>query len=589
MKKLLSLVLCLVLAVGLFVGCGDDSSTDGSNLTSDGVVISKADVKFIESGESVYSIIRPESTTELEEVTPAAFIFKQFKGVFNANIKNQNDKEDGADKYEILIGATNRPESQQALDYIEAQGKGRYNDWIICTIGKKIVINAYNAESLNTAAKYFVENFLKADGVKGGIEYMYCETGDFVDIKINDVNIKNFKIVRPYFNFSYLAQLEVDALVETVFTKSGYKTSVVFDQKAAPQDYEIIIGNANRDGVEAITDHDAYSIKISGKKVYINGGSAHATAVAVSEFTKLVANGTVTDTAVNGSYGETIASYGDDTLKYVWGDDFDGDTLDTTKWYQKKGMEDSAEGQHGKLSVRSDNPDHVYVRDGKFYICGAQDENYYYGAKLNTTESMAYKYGYAEISAIVPHGPSFWVAFWASRSISMNASTPSNTDPNSPMWLRPEIDIMEMFGNSSSYAANGHRWPTATGIAMGHEHTSLDGALYGQSKKYTHPEAGGRLTDDFHTYGFLWDNTQISFTCDGELFFKYDTTTKEEDIECFNHEMYLIISLALGFASQSADIATATEEEWTKTNKFIIDYCNVYQKNDGISYIRYLK
>ena len=47
--------------------------------------------------------------------------------------------------------------------------------------------------------------------------------------------------------------------------------------------------------------------------------------------------------------------------------------------------------------------------------------------------------------------------------------------------------------------------------------------------------------------------------------------------------------MALGYASQSADIGTATEDEWTKTNKFIIDYCNIYQKNDGVSYIRYLK
>ncbi len=588
MKKVLSICLCLFVVLGLLAGCGDNSSSDGSSSLNGIPVISKTDVNYIQNGESVYNIVSPVESTELDETAPAARLFKQMKSVLGVNIKNMSDKEDGSDKYEVLIGATNRPESKQALNYIESKGFGRYKDWIVCTIGKKIVINAYTAEGLEEAADYFIANYVKADGVKGGIEYMNTMKGDFIDLTVNGVSLRNFNIIRPHFNFSYLAQLELDKLTEYVVQAAGLLREAKHDAYTEPNEYEIIIGNANRDGVEAIADHDAYKITVSGKKVYINGGSAHATAVAISEFTKLLEKSTVTDTTVTGFYTETVKTYGDDTFKYVWGDDFDGDTLDTTKWYQKKGMEDSAEGQYGKLSVRSDNPDHVFVRDGKFYICGAQDDNYYYGAKLNTTESMAYKYGYAEISAVVPHGPSFWVAFWASRSISMNESTPSNTDPSKPMWLRPEIDIMEMFGNSSSYAANGHRWPTAAGTAMGYEHTSLDGAQYGQSKKYTHPDKGGRLTDDFHTYGFLWDNTQISFTCDGELFFKYDTTTKDEDIECFNHEMYLIISLALGFASQSEDIGTATEEEWTKTNKFIIDYCNIYQKNDGISYIRYL-
>ena len=588
MKKILALTLCVLFAVTLFVGCGGDNGSGDTASSADGI-ISKADVNYVNNGDSVYTIIRPEENTDVDETASASYLFKQMKGALGVNIKNTADNTDGTDKYEILLGATNRPESKQALDYLLSQDGGRYNDWIICTIGKKIVINAYSSEGLKAATEHFVKNFVKAEGVKGGIEYVNKVKGDFVDITVNNVNLNKFSIVRPYFNFSYLAQVEVDKVVETILAKTGYKTAVVFDQKTEAAEYEIIVGNAGRDGVETITDHDAYKITVSGKKIYINGGSAHATALAIAEFNKMLQHNAITDTAKSGSYAETVQSYGDDTFKYAWGDDFDGDTLDTTKWYQRKGLEDSAEGQHGKLSVRSDNPDHVYLRDGKFHICAAQDDNYWYGGKITSADTMSFKYGYAEISAIVPHGPSFWVAFWASRPSKYKNQTMSNTDPSIPMWMRPEIDIMEMFGNSASYAANGHRWPTETGKNMGYIHTSLDGKQFGQSKKYSHPEAGGRLTDDFHTYGFLWDSTQISFTCDGKLFFKYDTTTKEEDKECFNHEMSLIISMALGYASQSADIGTATEDEWTKTNKFIIDYCNVYQKNDGISFLRVLK
>lgn len=585
MKRIFSFLICFLLLISILSACGGDSSNKKSDVNADSV-ITKNDVNFLENGEAVYNIIRPVESTELDETTPAAMVFKQAKAILGVNLKNQADDIDGTDNYEILIGATNRPESKQALEYIESQGNGRYNDWIVCTIGKKIVINAYNADGLQEAANYFITNFLKAEGVKGGIEYVKLAEGDFVDILVNNVNLKDFKVVRPRFNFSYLAQVELDKIVDTSISKTGFDLTVVHDNTEASE-YEIIVGNAARDGVEAIADHDAYSIKVSGKKIYINGGSIHSTAVAVSEFAKMLESGNVTDAnSTSGSYTETIKNYGDDTFKYAWGDDFDGDTLDTSKWWQMNESQKSSAGQHGKKSVRNTDPNYVYVRDGKFHICATYDDNYWYGGMIRTQNIMMYRYGYAEISAVVPHGPSFWVAFWA--SIATNDPAMSNTDPSIPMWMRPEIDIMEMFGNSASYAANGHRWPTSTGEAMGYAHTSLDSS-HGQSKKYTHPDAGGRLTDDFHTYGFLWDDTQIAFTCDGELFFKYDTTTKPEDQECFNHEMYLILSMALGYASQSADVATATEDEWNNTNKFIIDYCNIYQQNDGKSYICYLK
>lgn len=586
MKRVIAVLFCLLFAVTLFAGCGGKKNDGGS--TEGNATISKADVKYVADGASVYTIVRP-GTDVIEENTTASYLFKQLKDTLGVSAKNLSDADDGADKYEILVGSTNRPESKQGLDYIKSKNGGRYNDWIICTIGKKIVINAYNGEGLQTAAEYFVKNFLKAEGVKGGIEHVNIVKGDFVDIKINGTNIGNFKVVKPYFNTSYLTQQEIDAMLDDkVLSKTGYHCDVVNDVKADASECEIIVGNAKRDGVEAISDHDAYKIKISGKKVYINGGSAHATAIAVSEFSKMLDKGSITDAdTVSGTYAETVKAYGDDTFKYIWGDDFDGDALDTSKWRQMNESQHAAEGQHGKKSVRNTDPNYVFVRDGKFHICATYDDNYWYGGMVRTQDIMMYKYGYAEISAVVPHGPSFWVAFWASKAT--NDPAMSNTDPNSPMWMRPEIDIMEMFGNSATYAANGHRWPTQTGKDMGYDHTSLDGKQYGQSKKYAHPEAGGRLTDDFHTYGFLWDNTQISFTCDGKLFFKYDTTQKEEDIECFNHEMYLILSMALGYASQSTDIAIATEDEWNNTNKFIIDYCNIYQKNDGVSYIRILK
>ena len=231
MKKL-ALTLCFLFAVTLFVGCGGDSDGSGDTASSVDSIISKADVVYVQNDDSVYTIIRPEQASELDETASASCLFKQMKGALGVNIKNTADNTDGTNKYEILLGATNRPESKQALDYLRSKDGGRYNDWIICTIGKKIVINAYSSEGLKAATEHFVKNFVKAEGVKGGIEYVNKVKGDFVDITINNVNLNKFSIVRPYFNFSYLAQLEVDKVVETILAKTGYKPAVVFDQKA---------------------------------------------------------------------------------------------------------------------------------------------------------------------------------------------------------------------------------------------------------------------------------------------------------------------------------------------------------------------
>ena len=78
------------------------------------------------------------------------------------------------------------------------------------------------------------------------------------------------------------------------------------------------------------------------------------------------------------------------------------------------------------------------------------------------------------------------------------------------------------------------------------------------------------LGDDFHTYGMLWDRNKMAFTCDGKIYCSYDITQTQEDVECFNHTLYLILSMAVYF--DSAPLAgNATPEQWQTTNKFITD------------------
>lgn len=581
MKRLSALLLVIVLALGLMAGCGGDGDKDtASSGAQNGTVISTEDVKFLDAnGESVYRIIRPEFDESV--IKPSQFLFQQMKEKFGVPVRTLFDDEDGTDAYEILLGNVNRPEVEQARQYLEATTGGRYDDFAICTIGKKIVLFAYTTPNLERAVDYFVANYLKAEGVKGGIAYAHATQGDFENITVNGANIGKFVFVKPHYNSSYLAYSEMQEIVDTVYKKTGYMMEIKHDTEVSLADSQIIVGNCAFDGVEAVTDYDKYKITVKGKKVYINGGSAHATAMGVSEFAKML-KGDVTDSvSTEGTYSTAIASYDKATnLHKVWGDDFDGDALNTERWILGHPGSPNWKGQGigGKPWIRSHDPNDVYVKDGKFTMTARVDDIYYYGGLIQTYGT--FKYGYIEMSAKIPQGVGFWSAWYCQADYK---NEPSVLDPSQPLMGDPEFDIMECFGDSSNFAANLHSWPRNGFDAInGWTHTSLDGSTYGNDKKYRIPDEGQVLGYDFHTYGMLWNDKLVTFTCDGEDYFSYDITTKEQDVESFNHNVWIRIALSVGNAENPLGaILTENPDDWQNTNKFIVDWVNLYQYDDG--------
>ena len=582
MKKLIAVLMVLFVSLGLMAGCGGSVDSGDEPTASQGGAnegaLSKDDVVFVNNGESVYTIVRPE-TGELEEGNRASNIFKKMKDTFGPSVKNEADTSDGTDKYEILVGNTNRPESKQALDHLKAKTGGRYDDFIICTIGKKIVINAYCIDGLKAASDYFMKNYVKAEGIKGGIEYTYAAEGTWETYTINGVNISDFTIVRPHFNSSYLTQLEMEKIVDTVYTKTGYKLPIVDDKYVKEGTHEIVVGNTDRKDVKTVTGYETYDITVSGTKVYLNGGSAHATSMAVSEFAKLLYKGNVTDanSVANADYNTALNGYDlAKTYRPVYYDNFDGDGIDTTKWRLMKGSEFRKDGQNGKLSGMTDDPNFVFVRDGKFWIYGHEDNDSYYGGTLVNNKTMRFHYGYVEHSVICPDGDGFWSLLWF-----------DNRGDADNVLFGAEIDLNECFGNGTATQANCHKWPTAYGTSLGYEHQSLDGAKYGTDKKYYHPD-GGTWADGFHTFGFLWDATQMSFTADGKVFFSYDITQTPEDIDAFvDANLYMKLSYSVGRYNNNLLVENLTEYEWQNTNVLCCDWIYLYQFDDGVQFIEY--
>ncbi len=586
MKRLFSLCLVLILALGLLAGCGgDDKKDDASSKTdapvADDGIFSTEDVKFVgENGEALYRIIRSQEFSGHSaggSSDAANYVSAQLRMVFGTNFRSTTDDNDGTDTYEILVGDTNRPETKIVKDYFFSASNGLKEEYIIGTVGKKIVIYSTDFGTLKVAAEYFIKNYAKAEGVQGGIKYVFksAEKG----ITVNGATLTAFKVVRSHYNESYIVQAQIDEMINTA-NGLGHIIEYVEDQYVTEGDYEIVVGNANRKGVTEITNRDEYKITIQDKKVYINGGSPQATAIAVAEFGKMLSKVQLTNAdSVSGTYSETVKKY--DRSKYytlTWGDDFDGDSVDPTLWYHVPETAYSSDGFNNRTAIRSKDPNYVFVADGKFHINSSFNDTQYIGGMLMTDRTMLYKYGYLEMSAILPDAPGLWTSLWLdSRWHGQNGK-----QPDVGVYYDFEIDVNECFGNASAVAANCHKWPTSFGEKEGYEHTSLDVEPYSRQKRRAAVDEGHNFGDGFHTFGLLWDETQMTFTCDGEPYFTYEINKTVEDLDGFHALCYIRLSAAIGFSGNPlGTIIDDNDERWYTRNKFVIDYVHIYQLQDG--------
>ncbi|MBO5913398.1 MAG: family 16 glycosylhydrolase [Clostridia bacterium] len=593
MKRVLTFVLAMLMCVVLFVGCGGSEGNESNNASvNEGVnngAFSTEDVKYFDANnDAVYRIVRPQNDEGAGAL--AGVLFKNIKQKIGATLKNVSDTEDGNDIYEILVGNTNRTETETAKQYLLTNLDGRYNDYIVCTIGKKIVIYSRSEKGMQEACDYFVANFVSANGVKGGIFYTHAADGDFVAATINGVKLGAFTIVKQRYNESYVTVQQVEKANELFVEKTGYMLEMVDDNVVAT-DYEIIIGDANREGVVAHTNTDEYSVVISGKKVYLNGGSPSARAMAVNEFAKMITSGPVTDgnSVKNASYSLNLANY--DTSNFytkTWYDDFDEPVgkhvtgIDLTKWAFS--TEGASAGHNGRNCKRAKTDDMLFVANGMLNFFATYDDKSYYGFKIYTKNMMLYHYGILEMSAILPHGDAFWVALWGGSD-----KNHSNAAYNS------EINVVEMFGNSTGFASNLHGWVNDNNIGyyetkwkpLGYgTHWSFDGNQYGNDKKYYLTE--GKFNDDMHTFSYVWDEDICGFACDGNLFFSINPNDQELWKETFDDPMHVILSQATGFASRQS-CAPDDDISWEETNNFQIDYVHIYQLDKDSHYITYLK
>lgn len=544
-------------------------------------IVSTDKINFVDSnGNATFRIVRPDGV-DYGAGSISAEIFKKYKEKHNVSPKHVADAENGDGVREILVGDCNREATEKAKELLKKDGTGKDSDFLICSIGDDIVLLGGCAESLAEAGKYFVENMLNAE-LPDGIYYHHKgQESSMTVCSISEVS--KFTVVRPIYNVSYLTQTETDKLCKVLYEKTGYDVPVIHDSKSLNNpdltvkggilkttdaaEYEIIIGNCNREGVKKINVAYNYEIRIEDKKIYLNGGSPYATTMAVSEFIRMVENNDTIDSSMsvlNANYNESIKAY--DTKTYyrpTWYDEFNGTEIDTKKWNVAWGAKGgtSVDGKpcyRGSLELKNN-----YVEDGKLVIAAAKTEDAYYGGMLKTDRTMEFLYGYLEISDIHPYGNGFWTALW---------TVSKSNKYNKEMW-HSETDVDEAFGGGYSIVGNLWAWPTSYGRKQLNLHNGRSDTVKDHGTYEADDPRG--LWMDFHTYGLEWvDCKTIRFTIDGYVW--RETVMEEEELQKV-YSQYMILQISMATAFEATGAPTEDKWQWENTNKFIVDWVYLYQ------------
>lgn len=246
-----------------------------------------------------------------------------------------------------------------------------------------------------------------------------------------------------------------------------------------------------------------------------------------------------------------------DGWSLVWQDEFDGSSLDASKWSVQVG-----DGCDQNLCGWGNNELQWYQAanatvDGGLLAITARRENVggraYTSARLRTAGKGDWTYGRVDVRARLPIGRGLWPAIWMLP-----------TDQVYGTWAASgEIDIMELVGHEPNRV---HGTLHYGGPAPANQFTG---------SSYTLPS--GTFADAFHVFSMEWEEGEIRWYVDGQR-----TQTQTEWFSTggpfpapFDRRFHLVVNVAVGGNwPGNPDAAT------TFPQRMEIDWIRVYRRAD---------
>lgn len=350
--------------------------------------------------------------------------------------------------------------------------------------------------------------------------------------------------------------------------KAGVSLSIVPDNIVKETDKEILVGKTNRSESDTSLAENTLKVSVVGQKLVFDAGHDYTLETAAKYFCRIYFESGKANTlkyTTGFTTKSPLTGY-----HYVWGDEFDDNDVDYSKWCFNAKM-----GDDGKAKIAYDKSV-INVINGLLQLRAYKSGNEYKVPNSVSTEThMNYIYGYAEIKAKLPFFQGAWPSFWGQSTQTVSSKYGVYRNPN----YMVEVDVFEVFGSTNNVVSNLHKWYSS----------GSPKSTQWQSSKKTWFGNAATLNNEYHTYGYEWTPSEMIMYVDGNKVMTYDIVTNfgKFDMKGFHDPQFLMFNNHL-FNKDS---------NWKPANNLIenneqmlpavyeIEYFRLYQKNDGKSKI----
>ncbi len=234
----------------------------------------------------------------------------------------------------------------------------------------------------------------------------------------------------------------------------------------------------------------------------------------------------------------------------IWSDEFSGNTLDLTAWNQEIGNGNGGWGNN-ELEYYTKNLKNTFVSNGNLII-EARKETFssfsYTSGRMTTQNKKFFKFGRIDIRAKIPVGKGIWPALWMLGTNISSAGWPACG----------EIDIMELIGTDPNITYGTLHWANAGGSHV--------------PKGSNYTLSNGDFSQEFHVFSILWEEDQIKWYVDDQLFLSVSVSDVGVNEYPFNADQFFIFNVAVGGNwPGSPDYTTEFPQ------RMFVDYVRVFQ------------
>lgn len=293
------------------------------------------------------------------------------------------------------------------------------------------------------------------------------------------------------------------------------------------------------------------SVILSGDSRDDSAGSSTKSSDSRNSSSSAAGQSSSSSETVSSSSSETTSSSSAElAAQYLWHDEFDGETIDTSKWTFEIGTGAGGWGNN-EWEYYTSRKENAYIKDGVLHI-RAQKEDYegqkYTSARMITKDKFAFTYGTVEARIALPTGKGIWPAFWMLGQNIDEVSWPACG----------EIDIIETINDEN--------------IVYGTHHWQYNGnhASYGNNTKDYYGTSKELDITQFHTYKMVWNEKLIAMYVDEFKYQEIDIESAKDGLEAFHKPQFFILNVAVAGNWPGFEV-----DDSQFPNEMLVDYIRV--------------